>query len=251
MSSILFLMLPLLFIPVETLFYSCLKTTPGNWVFGIKLSKRPSFKESFQISCFKREKITEHKAKASIKYISLFCIAITLLVNFLPKSYIVELISVAKQEVQLDSWVEVKDPSLNFSVYFPEKPDVEKMNVKVKEQNTTLNVTEYSHIDKVSYSLVSSKIPSSWTFLGSNYLFNSLGKAIEIHQGKITHKKIGKHGSNPCMEYLIKNHTGGETKGVLILVKRTIYKLEVKSAKKLSEKEIKLASDFISTFNIT
>ena len=81
------------------------------------------------------------------------------------------------------------------------------------------------------------------------YLFNSLGKALEKHQGNIITKKIGKHKSYPSMTYLLKNHSGGQTKGILVLVNKTIYKLEIQAPQDLSEDELSIANEFISTFN--
>ncbi len=285
-NLILLCLLPLLFAPIEGLFYYLFKTTPAKWIFGIKLSKKLSlisslklaFKKSilvlpllysplnifFVIFYLKESKIHKNKRwnqfenteiifkgrKKLVRNTILSALSLFLIVFYTPTS-LKEIISpYSKNKIVLENWVEVTDSRLNFSIYFPEEPKIVEKQVHVEEKNTSLNVKEYTHDAKVSYSLVSSKIPSSWTILGSNYLFKALSKPIEEHQGEIVSREFVKHGKYPAMKYLLKNSTGGQTKGALILVNTTIYKLEVTAKKKLTEKELHTASDFIDSFDV-
>ena len=285
-NLILLSILPLLLFPLEGIFYYLFKTTPGKWIFGIELSKKISlylslklaFKKSllvlpllysplnfFFISFYIKESETQKnkrwnqfegteiifkKRKKLLKNAILTLLSLFLVCFYIPPSFKNDLISISKNQISLENWVEVKDTQLNFSVYFPEEPKVVEKQIHIEEKNTSLKVTEYTHDAKVSYSLLSSKIPSSWTFLGSEYLFNALSKPIEEHQGKIISKTLVKHGKHPAMNYLLENKSGGQTKGSLILVNKTIYKLEVTAKKDLSTKELNIANDFIDSFDV-
>lgn len=279
--------LPLLFAPVEALMLYAFKTTPGKWIKNIKLSEKRSlwkclkfsFKKALLIlplffaplnlffilfylkeskqhsrkrwSDFEGAEIVEINRSRALKYTVLFFMILAVTFTYVPTTVKDDIYNISHQELVLKNWVEVKDTKLNFQVFFPEKPTVEKKEVEVKEQNTTLDVTEYVHLDKVSYTLQSSKIPSSWTLFGSKYLFKALTKPLEQYQGKIVKKEIKKHGSLPAMSYLLNNDGGGQTKGRLILKDKTIYKLEVTSKKNLSNDEIALAHNFIESFNVS
>ncbi len=286
LNIILLFLLPLLFFPLEGVCYYYFKTTPAKWIFGIHLSKKLSLLSSLKLAFkksllvlpllyaplniffivfylkeseehkykrwnqFEGAKIIFKKRKKLLKNAILVVLSVLFIVAYTPASFKNDFISISKSDMALDNWVEVKDSHLNFSVYFPEEPKVVEKQIHVEEQNTNLDVKEYTHDAKVSYSLVSSKIPSSWTLLGSNYLFKALSKPIEEHQGKIISKNFAAHGKHPAMKYLIKNTSGGQTKGALILVKTTIYKLEVTAKKDLSATELDIANDFIDSFDV-
>ncbi|MCH9621416.1 MAG: hypothetical protein S4CHLAM20_08360 [Chlamydiia bacterium] len=191
------------------------------------------------------------KKNTFLKSALVFMVSLSLTWTVLPNSVKNELISISKQELDLNDWVEVSDQQLNFSVYFPNDPKVENKKLEVEERDTTLEITEYTHSEKkIAYTLQSSDIPSSWTYLGSDYLFKALEKPLEEYQGKIIEKKNLKHGSHPAMAYLLKNNSGGQTQGQMILVKKTIYKLEVTSKKNLTKKEKESANNFINSFEI-
>lgn|GEM_PF-3312006 len=286
-NLLLLLATPLLFAPIEALFYYLVKTTPGKWIFGISLSKKVNLYSSFKLAFkkaflvlpllfsplniffaifyirenaeFKKNRwdkfedirVIQNKRQGFLKFICLFLFCFSMLYNFLPDKYTKHLIDITTQEVSIDSWVKVKDDNLKFSVYFPSKPKVEEKSIEVTDQKTTLEVTEFTHSDDVNYSLVSSPIPSSWTLLGSKYLFNAMTKPLEKHQGKVVSKKMSTHRGYPSMSYLLDNNQDkGQTKGALILVKSTIYKIEVHSKKILSQEQLKLADEFINSFDI-
>ncbi|MCH9617113.1 MAG: hypothetical protein SP4CHLAM5_04650 [Chlamydiia bacterium] len=283
-NILLFLGLPFLFAPVEGFCYLAFKTTPGKWIFGIHLSKRLSLFHSFKLSFkkallvaplffpplniffaifylrekaehtqkrwseYKAAKLTHKKRNSFVKYAFLSVACFAVIANFSPVSFTSKLSNLTKTELALDSWVKVKDDDLNFSVFFPKKPKVSESQLEVKEHDTVLDITEYHHQADVNYSLTSTQVPRAWTLLGSNYLLKTLGKQIDKHQGKIIDSKLIKHNSHSAMSYHLQNHGGGQTKGVLILVKKTVYKLEVTSKNDLSEEELKTSQNFIASF---
>lgn len=285
-NIIFFFSIPLLFAPVEALFYTAFKTTPGKLAFGIHLSKRLNVFHSLQLSYkkallllplffpplniffaifylrekeeytnkrwseFKNVTLIQKQQRSIITYAFVILTCLSLAINFTPSSLKSKVTTFAQNELTLDSWVKVKDDNLNFSVFFPKKPKISAKQLEVKEHDTTLELTEYHHQANVSYSLTSTQVPSAWTLLGSNYLLKALGKQIDKHQGKIISQQMVKHKSYSAMSYLTQNHGGGQTKGILILVKKTVYRLEVTSKKVLSEEELKITQDFISSFNI-
>ena len=223
---------------------------PLNIFFAWFYLKESKEHQELRWSKFDNFEVIQMKKRPHIKYILAFALVLGISYTYIPSEFKSELISISKQELDLKDWVEVKDSKLNFSVYFPSKPKIEEKAVEVEEHDTTLNVTEYTHSAKVSYRLQSSKIPSSWTLFGSKYLFKCLAKPLEEHQGKIVKKDLKKHGIHPAMNYLLNTKDGGQTQGAMILVKKTIYKLEVTSKKPLSKDERKLASNFIESFEI-
>jgi hypothetical protein len=285
-NIILFLAMPLLFAPVEALCYLAFRTTPGKWVFGIHLSKRLSLFHSFKLafkkslllqplffpplniffaifylrekaehtqkrwSEFKDAKLTQKKRNSIVKYAFLTVACFAAIVNFSPASLKSKFYSYTSTDLALDSWVKVKNDELNFSVFFPKKPKVSESQLEVKEHDTTLELTEYHHKANVNYSLTSTEVPRAWTLLGANYLLKTLGKQINKHQGKVISSKLMKHKSHSAMNYLLQNHNGGQTEGILILVKKTVYRLEVTSKNDLSEEELKTSQNFIASFNI-
>jgi len=285
-KTIIFFLIPPLYAPLEGLFYYFFQTTPGKSIFGIKLSKKLplqaslklAFKKAFFIlpllysplnifllryylkeskesqskrwDLFQGAQVVIVQRKKLFKHVILITLFSLLFFIYTPSSWKNHLILFSKSEITLTDWVEIKDSHLKFSIYFPETPTFTEKEIHVEEKDTKLDVKEYLHDAKVSYSLVSTKIPSSWTLLGSNYLFKALSKPIEEHQGMIVSKKFIKHGKHPAMNYLLKNKGGGQTKGILILVKTTIYKLEVMSKKDLSDDELHSASDFINSFDV-
>ncbi len=286
-NLVLLLTTPLLFAPIEALLYYLTKTTPGKWIFGISLSKKLNLYSSFKLAFkkaflvlplllsplnifyaifyirenrefkknrwdkFEDTRVIQSNRQGFLKFICLFIFCFSMLYNYVPAKYTKHLIDITSQQVSIDSWVKVKDDNLKFSVYFPSKPKVEEKSIEVTDQNTTLEVTEFTHSDDVNYSLVSSPIPSSWTLFGSKYLFNAMCKPLEKHQGKVVSKEMCIHGGYPAMNYLLDNNGDkGQTKGTLILVKSTIYKIEVHSKKTLSQEQLKLADEFINSFDV-
>lgn len=281
-----FLLLPFIFAPFEALSLKVSKGTIGQRIFGICLREKVSLRSAFayafkkatllfplmiapinlyfaykyikedEAAQIKRWNLTDTlyfdktKKHRFLKAFSLVGCILVLLFNYSPQSFKSDIVSITKQEANLKNWVEVKNKDLQFSVFFPKKPKVENKDVEVKQQNTTLNVTEYKHDDHLSYYLQSTVVPSSWTFLGSTYLFKSSAKALEKHQGKIISKKFTKHGKHPCMEYHLNNHKKGQTKGILILAGKKLYKLEIQSKKALSDTELAAGDEFISTFQV-
>ncbi len=280
-NCLLFLTLPILFAPIEAVFLSLFKTTIGKWLCGLSLSKRISIKKALTSSLkkgiltlplffpplnifFSRFYLKEtaphfekrwqvapdvslikRKRNKHLRNIAILACSAFMLHAFSPISYS----SFTKKAFDIESWVEVKDDHLKFSVFFPEEPKISGKKLEVKEHNTTLDVKEYHHKSHVNYSLQSTKVPSTWTLLGSKYLLNALGKQIETHQGKFIESKIGKHGKHPALHYLVQNHDGGQTKGVLILIKKTVYRLEVSAKKNLSKEELEISQNFIDSFS--
>jgi len=288
-NIILLALTPILFAPIEALFLSQFRTTVGKYFFSLQLTQKISLTKALKVS-FKKAMLIlpllfaplnlafawfylreseEHKTRRwsnfgdaelvynrrsrRIRSLLVALMFVGMSYSFTPTWIKTEILQISKQELDLNEWVEVKDKKLNFSVYFPSEPKKEEKAVEVEEHNTTLDVTQYTHTEsrKIAYKLQSSKIPSSWTLLGSNYLFKALSGPLEKHQGKIVKKQMLKHGGSlPAMSYLLNTTEGGQTSGRMILVKKTIYKLEVTSKSKLSKEEIELANNFINSFDI-
>ena len=281
LNILLVVALPVLYAPIEALLLRLFKTTPGMWIFGLSLDTKVSFKKALLTSLKKgllvfpllfpplnlfiarfylKEKgahfakrwqvaegveIEKKKRNKHLRNLVVVLCSAFILYTFTPISFS----SLSKRAFDVESWVEVKDDHLKFSVYFPEEPKISGKKVEVKEHNTTLDVKEYHHKSHINYKLQSTKVPTTWTLLGSRYLLNALGQQIETHQGSFIESKIGKHGKYPALHYLVKNHDGGQTKGALILVKKTVYRLEVSAGKKLSKEELEISQNFIDSFS--
>ena len=144
----------------------------------------------------------------------------------------------------------VNDKLYRFSIVFPQTPTFNKKTVFVEEKNTTLQAHEYLYNDKLSYSIHSTKLPSLWTLLGSKFIYDSSSKKMNEIQGNIIHKEISKHNSSPSMTYLLENKDGGQTKGVLILHKNILHKIEITAKGDLSEDDLLEVNNFISSFSI-
>lgn len=241
--------LPLLFAPIEALFYFLFKTTPGKWICGLSLPKRATFTDSLKFA-FKTPELVITKKHSIVQGLCIALVIISITAHFSPTSYKAEIESIAKQELTIDNWIKVKGSDAKFSVLFPKKPKLSKKKVPVEEHKTTLDVEEYTHESNVSYSLLATKLPRTWTLLGSKYLYKAMKKELIIRQGEVINAGFIKHGTHPAMEYLLQNHTGGQTKGVLVLVGKTLYKLEVEGKKDLNATELQESEAFITSFNL-
>ena len=146
-------------------------------------------------------------------------------------------------------WTKISPKDSSFSVFFPNSPELNETVHDVPNSAKKLHVIEYVHTSNETYRLTYTSIPSSWTFFGSSMVFKGAIKIVEEYgEGKVTEHKRCSHQRFPAIQYQGKGNNN-YFKGKIILVKNTLYRIEVVSAKKpVGEQEEKIQKFFDSFY---
>ena len=153
----------------------------------------------------------------------------------------------------MESWVRFSPESENFSILFPEKPSSKMHTIPIPGSSDTLTYQEHSIKNKSDgfFSVSYMSLPEKWTKWGASLTLKGAFKLImkRVNYAKILVKESSNFKGLPSLDY--EHHSSKtQTVGKLILIKNTLYRLEMTFPLN-SEKEIKdKAFFFIRSFEV-
>lgn len=222
------LIVPIVWAPIEMVFFKHYRTTPGKKLFGLYLPPM-SWNESF-----KRAFLFRRPCELIVKTIGLKWYVIALMLASAAGSAlflgddIAEAAIHYEQQVTADGWVQYISDNGKFQVHFPKKPQQASQTFDVPN-GEPINLSEYKAAHKeAEFSVSYLDLPKKWRLFSSNTLLKGAMKVVLEHMpgAELIDKQLVKHKNYPAMNFRLKE--GGNTiEGRLILVGNTLYKLSV------------------------
>jgi hypothetical protein len=150
-------------------------------------------------------------------------------------------------------WVKFTSPDGKFTAYFPKQPNHQLQHILIPRGHGELAYDELSCMndEKEIYSLSYATLPSEILKWKASLVLKGIlrivssdaspGKIVKQHYSKIQH---------PALDYCLRHQNGMETRGRLILIGNSLYKLEIKFTKETSNLEAleQALSTFINSF---
>lgn len=153
----------------------------------------------------------------------------------------------------MENWIRFSPETESFSILFPKKPFSKTHAIPIPGSSNVLTYQEHSVENKTdgNFSVSYMTLPGKWTKWGASLTLKGAFKLImqKVKHTKILGKKSSKFKGLPSLDY---EHYSSETQtiGKLILVKNTLYRVEM-SFPLHAEKAVKeKASFFIRSFEI-
>ena len=146
------------------------------------------------------------------------------------KTLNVDLHGVVDDEKALEGWSAFSPKSNSFSVYFPDSPKENSRELSIPGSRNTLLYQEFylKTDDDYHFSVSHATLPAQWLKFGSNLVLKGSLKVIlkELGHVSLVGKSSNTFKTYPSLDY---EHyfQDRETSGTLILVKDTLYKVEV------------------------
>jgi predicted YcjX-like family ATPase len=142
--------------------------------------------------------------------------------------------TVAINHVTTEGWIRYISPDNKFNVDFPKLPEEIKMDLPVPSQGKVLKYHEYkSSVDeKVSYSVSHVDLPKKWTLLSTKTILKTALDILNQNEpgAQLISNDFTSHGSHTVLDFHSKKMNGDtalETKGRLLLIGTSLYKLAV------------------------
>jgi uncharacterized RDD family membrane protein YckC len=248
---------PLLWAPVEAFLISRYKTTPGKFLFKIRVENHLGGKLPFLIAlkraCFwgTRPGLIRQKATSGIRYAVAICCFLSLLgASYFEKEIAIFATGFEKYKT-IDGWIDYTSCDGGFRVLLPKSPEVEDKTLQVPSQNRTLDYQELtSHqTQKVYYSVTYMDLPKRWKMAGTTRLLQgALDLILEHTPGStLLYKNLTKHKNFRALDYHM-SQGQEEIQGRLILVGMTLYQLTVVYPPSLAHQLQK--TEFLESFDV-
>ncbi len=247
-SVVLTLLIPLLFIPVETLFLRYFGTTLGKYISGYRYNEIFTWKSAYTLAYRKALflKTSSEEIRIKPRFIAHILAFGIILIGISPEKSVNQVFKVlpfdwAQSFVMKkngggncpDGWVKlIAAETLPFTAFFPAVPVLEETAKPIPHSERVLLYKEYK-LDQYSLGFVD--LPQNWVKWGSNIVFKAaLSQITSKEKGNVTHKTKTTHDDFPALDYKI-DRDGKTTLGRLILVNTTVYNLEVKAENSSNE----------------
>lgn len=237
-----------LFVPIVNLFFA--------YFFILDPKKNPSMEEANLGKLkliFKYPKRGWHLFLIVVAFIlSIFC--------FVPDTIIDPIEKVARVEkpgffkgrsfdsISAGDWIKVERKDDLFTIFFPKEPKYQEETHDVPSSDYKLTYKEYSLSDSIDYNLGYTELPSAWTRWGSSLVLKGAIKVLAEQKGRLVYKKITTHESFPAIEYQM-NVNNSIVFGKLILVGKTLFRVEITQKKLISEEDRMQAQKFFYSFH--
>ena len=183
--------------------------------------------------------------------LSLFCFTPDFALNQVAKVVPIEKLNLIKRNaisfVSPSNWVMISPEELTFTAFFPKDPKFREKEYPIPKSSQALHFKEYFYESNINYSLAYVELPTKWTKWGANVVFKGCFKFLIPKGATVLHKNKSTYGSYPALEYEI-NHEGKKITGKLVMVKNTIYKMEIKFPSDHNKDEVDLAEKFLNSF---
>jgi len=225
-----------MWVPLESLFISKYKTTPGKGVFGIRIENHLGGKLSFGVSLKRalfwgvRPGIIRQK---KIRF-QRWAVGMGMLLTLLGGAYFEKEIAVLTTGFEkykaVDGWIEYASSDGKFRVILPEDPECEEKILPVPSQKKNLNYSELKSYQtkKVYYSVTYIELPKRWKMAGASRLLQGALDLIVDHtpNAQILTKTMTKHRNFRALDFHL-SQGEDEVQGRLILVGTTLFRLSV------------------------
>ena len=158
---------------------------------------------------------------------------------------------IVKKRVNFDKWITFNPKGENFSASFPLKPQAIKKNLPIPGSDDCLNYQEYQCATKEGriYSVSYTTLPDSFLKWGDSLVLNGALKLImrELGMVELVGKDTNTFKNFTSLDY--EHYTKeNETTGTLVLVGKTLYKIEVTYPLNDREGVLDELSNFVESF---
>jgi hypothetical protein len=259
----LLLIVPLLWIPIESILLTTFGATLGQKLFGLRirrisgeiLSPQKAFKNSLYLwdhttkIIYRKNTLSTRAAQA----LSIFLIATTFTIGYTFRDlWISSEEDIFQEKLVGDlTWYTHKDKK--YALEFPKEPTRISTDIPIPKSSETLHFEELrSDTSDMGFSLSYLNLPKRWLKWGSGLVLKGSLKFLvsNIPGAKIIRTSKHKYNSFPSLEFEIAKSNGLESAGRLILIKDRLYKLEV-TYPKAKRTEMRAAlTHFIQSFRV-
>ena len=255
------LLVPLIWIPLETLFLKLFKTTPGKALFGLKVHSNKYFKRSLKVwaqvvgcglppFCFicpfislvqrRRKELSFDQDIVTSKVSWRGSILGILLISGLLISPAVwdhchrknSPIAHHLDPAAYKNWTGFDAPDSSFTAYFPSKVETVESQLPVPDDIKFLELTEHTATDgeENTFSLAYTQLPKKWLKYSDKLIIkhSMLHMVEQMENTDLVTRNFKMHGSVPCIDYTLKSN-GKDVQGRMLLVGARLYKLELQS----------------------
>ena len=252
--------LPFLWIPVEALLISRFMTTPGKALFGIKVTaqkgeKLPlalSWKSSMWWTKVRGGMFQMGRLSPKRHLIALLTAFCCMGAAFFSKPLTTMSLGI-ERSISINEWTQYYSMTRGFAVSFPTDPETQSKEVKIPDMGKTLQYEELTSYQtkNVLYSVSYMEFPSKWKWAGANTLLKgALDLIVKYSPTKtdLVDKRFTYHQGQRSLDFQVKQ--GNDiTKGRLILVRNTLYKLTVTYPSSLADDVEDIA--FFNSFDLS
>lgn len=242
---------PPLFVPLEALFLSLWKTTPGKAFFGISLSEKPSYKEAFQRAFFLKNRpgVLKQIPPPLFRILLGYTVTLALLTFTILSKQLTEYTIGFEQQQKITGWVQYSSKEAGFHVHFPTDPQQEAKEVALPHSSGSVNYNEFKSQTEphVTYSVSYIDLPKKWSFVSSKRIlrgvFDVLYKLESANE--LFSKEFTVHKSHSAMDFHYKKGDE-EIVGRLIRVGQRLFKVTIAYPASLKDRPI--AHEFLESF---
>lgn len=251
------LAVPFLWIPVEAFLISKWTTTPGKALFGISvrnsLGYPLSFFEALKRALFfpKRPGVVFSKTISWKRKIFAFAASSAFVLAAIYGN-VLSLWSVGLEKgLSPDRWIQYSSSDVGFKISFPTNPEQESKEFVLPNSDKVLNYDEFTSAEKgkISYTLNRMELPRKWRLAGNTTLLKGVLDVLVMHtkDAQLLEKQFTFHQGYRALDFRTRQGEM-ETKGRLIIVSGTLYKLTIDYPASLAEEV--LGNPFIDSFEI-
>lgn len=242
---------PPLFVPLEALFLSKWKTTPGKAFFGIALSEKPSFKQAFQRAFFlkKRPGVLKQTPPPLLRIVLGYAITVALLTFTVMSKQLTEYTIGFEQQQKITGWVQYSSKEAGFHVHFPTDPLQEAKEVELPHSSGSVNYNEFKSQTgpHVTYSVSYIDLPKKWSFVSSKRILRGVFDVLFKLESasELFGKEFTTHKSHAAMDFHYKKGDE-EVVGRLIRVGQRLFKLTISHPASATDRPI--SHEFLESF---
>lgn len=241
-------LVPLFFIPIETVLLKCFRTTLGKILFGLRYETDMTWKKALALA-WRSENLVQKRLK-KLPYTLVIVLATALsalcIAPELPfKAKAGKEMFGGASKLDTEKWTKVTPANNIFSALFPKEPEFKEQTFPANSKN--LLYSEYSLNDGLTFSLGHMDLPKSWTKWGSKRVFQGCYKLV-AKQFSVQDKQSSSHDTFPAYEYKMSD-ANKQYLGKLVLVGNTLYRVEVSKAGGITNEDMPQAYAFFNSFH--
>lgn len=247
------ILIPFIWAPIEAFLLSQFRTTPGCFLFGIKLKEKITFKRALKRAFWREKKevsiSTDNHLKRFFKGI---VISIAVFVAAVALPIALQIFAVQTIKPTIKGWVNYKVPEEGFSVDFPAEPfhNTKELNLSVAKQVITYD--EYRSLApeaNASYSVSYIHLPLKVRFYGESTILKASLNLIPENgpTSKLMSSKLTVFNRYPALNFVVRQNDE-IIQGRLVLANGTLYKLTVDTPEDQQDQEELHAEEFLDSF---
>jgi hypothetical protein len=244
------LLIPLIWIPIETFFIYKWKMTFGNYLFGIKLNKNENYCSTFKYALkWKGDHFERFKNK--IKWIPISALLIALLGSFSAPHLKKEWEKRSELHAVIEGWVNYLSPEGMFRANFPIEPlyELKELNISIARKLMTYHAYTSYLPDNVAYSVSYVQLPSKWRFYSGHTILKAALNLIPENGpvSKVVKQETSFYKKYPSLNFHLMQKEE-EVFGRLVLVNGILFKITSKAPLNATQEIHR--EDFFDTFQM-